>query len=142
MKRLLTPLLAAALLLAACRPPETPAQRYRRFAEAARKGQTGQVWAMLSSGSRKALSDRAKALVGDKPPAGLDVSAGDLVLGDLAPTAQRVKSVTVLRESTDAAVVSVEEVGGARGEVSLVREDGEWRVVLPGPETATGTTTR
>ena len=59
------------------------------------------------------------------------MSAADLVVGDLAATAPRVKSVTVLRESRDAAVVAVEEVGGARGEVSLVREDGEWRVVLP-----------
>jgi hypothetical protein len=131
MTRLVAPLLAAALLLAACRAPETPAELYRRFAEAARKGRAGEVWATLSTGSRKALAERAKALAGAKPPPGMDVSAGDLVLGDLAPTAPKVKSVTVLRESKDSAVVSVEEVGGARGEVSLVREGGEWRVVLP-----------
>lgn len=131
MKRLVAPLLAASLLVIACRPPESPASTYRRFTDAARKGEAGRVWAMLSTGSRKALGDRARALAGPKPPLGLDVSAADLVVGNLAATAPRVKSVTVLRESRDAAVVAVEEVGGARGEVSLVREDGEWRVVLP-----------
>ena len=123
--------LVAALLLVGCRPAETPAERYRRFADAARKGRAGDVWSMLSARSRKALADRAKALAGPKPPAGLEVTAADLVLGDLAPTAPRVKSVTVVRESRDAAVVAVEDASGARGEVSLVREDGEWRVVLP-----------
>ncbi len=130
MRRLAAPLLAA-LLLVACRPPESPADRYRRFADAARKGRAGDVWSMLSVQSRKALAARAKAVAGPKPPAGLDVTAADLVLGDLAPTAPRVKSVTVMRESRDAAVVAVEDATGARGEVSLVREDGEWRVVLP-----------
>jgi hypothetical protein len=131
MPRLLS-LLLAALLLPACRPPETPADRYRRFAQAARAGRTGEVWAMLSSRSRKALADRAKALGGPRPSPGVEVTAADLVLGDLAPTAPKVKAVTTVRESKDAAVVSVEEVGGARGEVALVREDGEWRVELPG----------
>ncbi len=132
MRRLVAPLLASALLLAACRVPENPADRYRRFVDAARKGRAADVWAMLSTPSRKALADRAKALSSAKPSPGMDVSAfPDLVLGDLAPTAPRVKSVTVLRESKDAAVVSVEDVAGVRGEVSLVREDGEWRVVLP-----------
>ncbi len=131
MRRLVAPLLASALLLAACRVPESPADRYRRFVDAARKGRAGEVYAMLSTQSRKALADRAKALQGGRPSPGVDVSAADLVLGDLAPTAPRVKSVTPLRESKDAAVVLVEDVTGARGEVSLVREDGEWRVVLP-----------
>lgn len=131
MRRLVAPLLASALLLAGCRVPESPAERYRRFVDAARKGRAGDVMAMLSTQSRQVLVARAKALESANPTPGVDVSPTDLVLGDLAPTAPRVKSVTVLRESKDAAVVSVEEVGGARGEVSLVREDGEWRVVLP-----------
>ncbi len=131
MKRLVAPLLASALLLAACRVSESPADRYRRFVDAARKGRAGEVWSMLSTQSRKALAVRAKALSVSGPSARVDVSPADLVLGDLAPTAPRVKSVTVVRESRDAAVVAVEDVTGFRGEVSLVREDGEWRVVLP-----------
>ena len=54
------------------------------------------------------------------------------MLGDLSVTAPKVKSVTPLRESADEAVVAVEEEGGGRGEVSLSREGGEWRVELPG----------
>jgi hypothetical protein len=131
MSRTPAPVLCLALLLAACRAPEGPAERYQRFAAAARAGRAGEVWAMLSEPSRKALRDRAKALEGDKPPAGIDVKAADLVVGDLAPTAPKVKSVTVVRESAEAAVVAVEEEGGGRGEVSLVREGGEWRVELP-----------
>ncbi len=131
MRRLVIPLLATALLLSACRVPDTPALRYRRFADAARKGRAAEVWAMLSSDSRKAITERARALAGAKPPPGLDVSPVELVLGDLSPTAPKVKSATTLRESRDAAVVAVDDESGARGEVSLVREDGDWRVVLP-----------
>ncbi len=130
MRRLATPLLAL-LFLAGCAPPATPAQRYRAFVEAARRGRVGDVWAMLSSASRQGLEDRARALNDPKPSAAVDVSASDLVLGDLAPTAPKVKSVTTVRESRDAAVVAVEDAEGARSEVSLVREGGEWRVVLP-----------
>ncbi len=125
-------LLLPVLLLLACAAPDDPAARYRRFAEAARAGRTAEVWAMLSSSSRKALTARAKALGGDQPSEGVDVTAGDLVLGDLAPTAPKVKSVTVLRESANSAVVAVEDEQGGRGEMSLVREGGSWRVVVPG----------
>jgi len=128
---------ASALLLllpfvASCSPPENPADRYLRFAEAARAGRSAQVWAMLSARSRQGLKERARALAGEKAPAGVEIGAADLVLGGLSPTAPKVKSVTVLRESSGAAVLSVEEVGGVRGEVSMVREGGDWRVELPG----------
>jgi len=126
------PVLVPLLLLASCNPPENPAERYLRFAEAARTGRSAQVWAMLSARSRQGLKERARALAGEKSPPGVAIEGSDLVLGGLAPTAPRVKSVTVLRESSDAAVLSVEEVGGLKGEVSLVREGGDWRVELPG----------
>jgi len=43
-----------------------------------------------------------------------------------------VKSARVVRESADTAAVDVEVEGGERGQVELRREEGEWRVVLPG----------
>jgi len=122
----------AALAAAGCRAPEGPAERYRRFAEAARGGRAGEVWAMLSQGSRRALSQEGKGLAGKAPSASVDLSGPELVLGDLAPTAPRVKSVSVVRESGDEAVVAVVDEGGVRGEVTMVREGGEWRVQLPG----------
>jgi hypothetical protein len=59
-------------------------------------------------------------------------SGKELVLGDLALSARAIRSVVVLRESRDAAVIGVEVEGGEGArEVSLVREAGVWRVVLP-----------
>jgi hypothetical protein len=128
--------LAAILVLASlgsigCRRPAGPAETYRAFAAAVRGGDVDAVWSRLSERSRAALDARAKAAAaraGGVVPA----SGKDLVLGDLAYEAPRLKSVTVLRESPDAAVLSVEVEGTPGGrEVSLVRESGVWRVVLP-----------
>jgi hypothetical protein len=123
--------LLATLATAGCRRPAGPAETYRAFAVAARSGDAEAVWARLSERSRAALDARAKeaaARAGGVVPA----SGKDLVLGDLALQAPRVRSTTVLRESQEAAVLSV-ELEGAPGsrEVSLVRESGVWRVVLP-----------
>lgn len=131
------PILAACLALAlsaataGCRRPAGPAESYRAFAAAARAGDVEGVWSRLSERSRAALDARAKdaaARAGGVVPA----SGKELAVGDLALQAPRVKNVTVLRESEEAAVLSV-EVEGAAGarEVSLVRESGVWRVVLP-----------
>jgi hypothetical protein len=132
MRRTLTALtLLAALATAGCKRPAGPAETYRAFAAAARAGDADAVWARLSERSRAALDARAReaaARAGGLVPA----TGKDLVVGDLALQAPRVRSATVLRESQDVAVVAV-EVEGAPGprEVSLVRESGVWRVVLP-----------
>ncbi len=130
MRRLL-PVLLAAAALAACRRPEGPAESYRAFAAAARAGDAAAVWGMLSERSRKALDARARALAGAAPTALASASGKDLVLGDLAPAAPRPRSVVVVRESRDAAVVAVEVDGAAPREVTLLREGGVWRVDVP-----------
>ncbi len=134
MRRLLAPaaLAFALAVLAACRPPEDPAARYRRFTAAARDGNAGAVWAMLSSDSQQRLQSRAEALAGGKKLEGVDLDPRGLVLGDLAATAPKVKSVRVARQAGDTAAVDVELEGGGRGQVELRREKDEWRVVLPG----------
>jgi hypothetical protein len=124
-------LLLLALATTGCRRPAGPAETYRAFAAAARAGDADAVWSRLSERSRAALDARARAAAaraGGVVPA----SGKDLVLGDLALQAPRIKAASVLRESQDAAVllVEVEGTAGAR-EVSLVRESGVWRVVLP-----------
>jgi hypothetical protein len=131
MRTCLALLLAAALTTAGCRRPAGPAETYRAFAQASRSGDVEGVWARLSESSRAALDARAKAAAaraGGVVPA----SGKDLVLGDLAAQAPRLKSATVLRESQESAVLAVEVEGtpGAK-EVALVRESGVWRVVLP-----------
>ncbi len=132
--------LALALVLSllatgGCRRKAGPAETYRAFAAAARSRSpdaADAVWGMLSARSREALEARAKEIAARSPAGVIPASGKDLVLGSLALRAARIRSAVVLRESRDAAVVSVEEEGaaGAR-EVSLVREGGVWRVVLP-----------
>ena len=124
-------LLAAALAAGGCRRPAGPAETYRAFAAAARAGDAEGVWSRLSERSRQALDVRAKEASG-RAGGVVPASGKDLVLGDLAAQAPRLETATIVRESPDAAVLSV-EVEGAPGprEVSLVRESGVWRVVLP-----------
>jgi hypothetical protein len=120
------------LASAGCRRGAGPAETYRAFAAAARSGDREAVWNLLAARSRAALDARAKAAAAKAPPDLVPASGKDLVLGDLNVTAARLKDVTIVRESADAAVVAAQEEGvaGAR-EVSLVREGGVWRVVLP-----------
>lgn len=132
----LAALLAAALLVTpGCKRSSGPAETYRAFAAAARSRDPDAenvVWNLLSARSREALDARAKEVAARAPPGTVPASGRELVLGNLSLRAARVRSAVVLRESRDAAVVAVEEEGrsGAR-EVSLVREAGVWRVVLP-----------
>lgn len=124
---------AAALALAivpACRRPDGPAERYRAFVAAARAGNADAVWAMLAASSRAEL-DRRAANVAQQAPGVVAPSGKALVLGSLAATAARPKAVVVARESAGAALVSVELEQGPAREVSLVREGGAWRVVVP-----------
>jgi hypothetical protein len=125
--------IALALLLGSpgCRRDVGPAERYSAFAAAAREGDAEAVWSMLSERSRAALDDRARALAARVPPGTVAASGRQLVLGDLAPRARRPRSVVLVRESRDAAVVKVEVEGEPAREASLVREGGAWRVVVP-----------
>ncbi len=130
-RALLAVLLTLALLPSACRPPEDPAQRYLRFASAARGGDDATAWALLSTASQDALRARAAALRGGKDGPRVDLSARDLVLGDLAATAPTVKGARVASQRGDDAVVEVDLEGGTHGQVTMHREADGWRVVLP-----------
>lgn len=123
--------LAALLALPACRRDVGPADRYRAFAAAARAGKAEEVWAMLSEASRAELDRRAGDLAAKAPPGVLARSGRALVLGDLSALAPRASAVVVVRESRDQAVLAVEVEGGPAREVTLVREGGVWRVVVP-----------
>jgi hypothetical protein len=128
-------LLLALLSLSACRVAG-PEDAYRAFAAAVRAGDSAEAWALLSEGSRERLEARAKALAARVP--GTPASGRDLLLGDLSAGAPRLARVTVKRQTGDGAVLAVAVEGAgdpaAPGEVSLVREGGRWRVVLPGLE--------
>jgi hypothetical protein len=128
-------LLAVLLAASGCRRPPGPVETYRAFSAAAHArgpDAADAVWGMLAARSREALDARAKELAERAPRGVVPASGKDLVLGNLALQAPRIRSAVVLRESPDAAVLSVEEVGSTRArEVSLVREAGVWRVLLP-----------
>jgi hypothetical protein len=131
-RRALAMLSAVALAaLAACRRDASPADQYRAFAAAARDGKADDVWAMLSERSRAELDRRAKDVAAKAPPGVLAASGRAMVLGDLASASPPPTSVVVVRESRDAAVVAVETQEGPAREISLVREGGVWRVVVP-----------
>jgi hypothetical protein len=131
MSRLSLALLLLALA-AGCRRPTGPAETYRAFAAAARAGDADGVWRRLSERSRQVLDARARETAARAPGGVVPASGKDLVLGASASEAPRLEKATVLRESAEAAVVAV-EVEGVPGprEVSLAREAGVWRVVLP-----------
>ena len=122
--------LAVALLAAGCRRAPDPAATYRAFARAARSGDEDGAWAMLSVRSQAMLDDRARALSG-RTGGVVPASGKDLLLGDAAAGAARVKAAVTIRESADSAVVRVETEGAPAAEVSLVKEGGAWRIVLP-----------
>jgi hypothetical protein len=125
-------LLLFLLAVAGCRRPAGPAETYRAFAVAARAGDAEGVWKRLSERSRAALDARARDASARAPGGVVPASGKDLAVGALGAEAPKLESVVVLRESADAAVVGVGVVGGsAEREVSLVREAGVWRVVLP-----------
>ncbi len=124
-------LLALLVASVGCRRDDGPADRYRSFSAAAREGNAPAVWSMLSEGSRAELDRRAREVAARAPGGVVPTSGRDLVIGDLSGATPRPKSVVVVRESRDAAVVSVEVEGRPTREVSLVREGGVWRVVVP-----------
>jgi len=126
-------MLGLVLLLAStgCRRDVGPAERYAAFSAAARDGDADAVWSMLSTSSREALETRARALAARAPPGVVAASGRQILLGDLAPRARAPRSVVVVRESRDEAVVAAEVEGQGAREVTLVREGGVWRVVVP-----------
>ncbi len=129
--RALALLVAAVALLSACRGDAGPADAYRAFAAAVHDGKADDVWARLSERSRAELDRRAKEVAAQAPPGVVAASGRATVLGDLSAVAPRPTSVVVVRESRDAAVLSVAVEGQPAREVAMAREGGVWRVVVP-----------
>jgi hypothetical protein len=124
-------LAAGCLLLGACRRPQDPATTYRVFAYATRTGDEDAAWSMLSARSQASLDARARE-VAARSGGAVPATGKDLLLGDAPAAAPRIRSALTVRESADAAVVRVEAEGAATpADVTLVREGGRWKVLLP-----------
>jgi hypothetical protein len=123
-------LLAALCCLGACRPAveDTPEAAYRAFALAANHGEDAAAFARLTASSQKALRARV---------AGLDATSGGAMKDEPAVLVfhgghgQPLSDVRLLKKQQDRATVSV-TAREETHEVNLRREDGEWRVELPG----------
>ncbi len=129
--RALALLAAAALAASACRGDRGPADAYRAFTAAVHDGKADDAWALLSERSRAELDRRAREVAAQAPPGVVAASGRATVLGDVSAVAPRPTSVVVVRESRDAAVLSVETDGSPAREVTLVRQGGVWRVDVP-----------
>jgi hypothetical protein len=119
-----------ALAFACNRQP--PAAAYASFADAARKGDSDKVWAMLSKASQARFDALAKEAAAAAP--GVVTASGKaLVLGNAADESSPIgkNGIELLRESADRAVLKVVEANGRSREVTLVQEGG-WRVDLTG----------
>lgn len=130
--------LASVLLTLAC-ARQTPVAAYASFVQAARRGESDQVWSMLSKESRARLDALAKDAAAAAPNLVAD-SGKRLVLGSAADAATPIAQdgLALLRESADRAILRVTEEGGRSREVTLVQEGG-WRVDLTGALEREGT---
>jgi hypothetical protein len=130
--RRLLPLLA--LVSAGCQrfPDDTPASAYRSLGSAVQRGHEDRALELLSTPSRRALSERSQTLSTDSGGSLADDPAA-LAFGPAhvaAPT-----EVTVKSQSENSAVLAV-TAGGSVSEVHLVREAGHWRISIPALEHA------
>jgi hypothetical protein len=125
-----TPLLAAVVWLAACRPAveDTPEAAYRAFAAAANQGEDKAAFDRLTSASQQALTRQL---------AGLSAASGGSMREDASALVFRggrgppITDVRLLKKDQDRATVAV-TAHEQRREVNLQREGAVWRVELPG----------
>lgn len=123
----------AALALAlgpACSRDLSPDATYRALAKAVAERDGDAAWALLSAGSQVWLQERAKGAAAAGPGV-VNSSARLLLIGDAALGARPPRSIEVVSEGADRAVLRVEAPGGAPQDVTLVREGGRWKVQIP-----------
>src|SRR6266550_2844921 len=99
------PFFAAILLVAACRGA-TPDGAYRAFAKAASERDGDVAWGLLSAKAKEVLKERAKAAAARAPGVVTD-DPKLLLLGPTAAAVKPLRSVLVVKESGDAAVLKV-----------------------------------
>ncbi len=122
-------LLGCLALLSGCHSAQeaSPEAAYRTFAAAANRGDDAVAFARLTSASQRALRGRL---------AGLSAASGGSLREEAPSIVFRagrgapITAVQVLKKEQDRATVAV-STGEATGEVTLRREDGEWRVEFP-----------
>ena len=126
-------LLALAGSLACSKPTDAPAKTFRLFVERVQAQDTDGAWDLLSSDTRAALTElvakRAAASGGAIP-----ADPKQAVFGS-ASLAAPIESVEVKEAGERRAILAVAHPGGESQEVTMVREEGGWRLDLEVPPT-------
>jgi hypothetical protein len=117
-----------ALVSAGCQrfPDDTPATAYRSLLSAVQRGHEDRALELLSTASRRALSERSQALSA-RSGGSLSDNPAALAFGPAhvpAPSEVNVKS-----QGESSAVLAV-TAGGSVSEVNLVREAGHWHISI------------
>lgn len=132
MPRLRLGLALSLLAGAACQRATPPDVAFRAFVKAAGDRDSDGAWAMLSHQTQASFTDFAKAAAAKAP--GVVTSDPKLMLfGDAMQQVHQVKSVAILKEEAERAVLKVEDEGGRADEVTMVKEAGKWKVEIPIP---------
>jgi hypothetical protein len=123
-------LLLLALVVLACEPkPPDAAETYRAFTTALGAGESETAWALLSKQTRAALTTAAvAAAAAEGKPAPAD--GRRLAFGEARQLSRKVQRVEVRSATATTAEVEVVDEKEAHERVTLVREDGGWRVEL------------
>ena len=103
-----------------------PADAFVRFVGAAGRGDQATAWGLLSSETREAAEQLGAR---QSPP----VPGRRLLLGGGLEFTHGLSEVSVVSRKGNQAVLSVTADDGSKRRVSLHREDGAWKVVLPLP---------
>jgi hypothetical protein len=131
-----TAFLAAVLAVLGCAPAERPDVAYRALVDAVRARDGDRAWQLLSSRTQAWLDARAKAAAA-RAPGVVPASGRELLLGGGGAAVRPPRTVVVLRESADRAVLQVGDEGAAPREVTMVNEGG-WRLDLEEPPAGAG----
>ena len=134
MSRRLRPVAAALALLAflpGCPQRDLPPDAaYRALARAMAERDEDAAWALLSTATRAKLEERARAAA-TAAPGVVAPSARSVLAGDAALSVRPASAITVVEVGPDRALLRVEAPGAPPRNVTLVREDGAFRVDLP-----------
>jgi hypothetical protein len=123
--------LVSLLLLAAVACQDRgPEDAFRAFTLALSKGEHARAWELFSADTRQALDTqlRAQHLVSDRQPA-----HAVLFERGLLRSSREIVGIEVLTQSGGRAVLRVSDEEGEQQQVTMVLEDGAWKVHLELP---------
>jgi len=133
--RLLLSLLTLAVVVAGCRG-ETPEAAFKAFVSAIRSGDRDAAWDAFSQQTRSALQDYLER---QRLPGAASRPAKDVLFDtQLLSSMREILYIDVLTQSGGRAVLQIVDEQEEKQQVTMVLEEGHWRVelALPSPGAA------